>query len=98
MSTMTLPTTVRAAKVTLNLARLLAEGRISADEAERLHSLADESRLRHLMANIFLIFGALMVVGGVLALRPTAETGLVLALASLSGGTLLVVKGKSEWW
>jgi len=98
MSTMTLPTTVRAAKVTLNLARLLAEGRISADEAERLHSLADGSRLRHLMANIFLIFGALMVVGGVLALRPTAETGLVLALASLSGGTLLVVKGKSEWW
>lgn len=84
-------------RITLNLARLVADGRVTADEAEMLLGLAESSRLRRIMVNLLLIFGALMVVGGVLALKPTLETGLAMALASLGLGTVLFAKGRREW-
>ncbi len=84
-------------RITLNLARLVADGRVTADEAEMLLGLAESSRLRRIMVNLLLIFGALMVVGGVLALKPTLETGLAMALASLGLGTALFAKGRREW-
>lgn len=61
-------------RITLNLARLVAENRITIDEAKMLLGLAESSRVRRIMVNLLLIFGALMVVGGVLALKPTLET------------------------
>src|SRR5689334_5201636 len=83
-------------RITLNLARLVAESRITMDEAEMLLGLAEGSRLRRIMVNLLLIFGALMVVGGVLALKPTLETGLALALGSLGVGTALFARGRRE--
>lgn len=84
-------------RITLNLTRLVAESRITIDEAEMLLGLAESSRLRRIIVNVLLILGALMVVGGVLALKPTLETGLALALASLGTGTALFAKGRREW-
>lgn len=84
-------------RITLNLAHLVAENRITIDEAKMLLGLAESSRLRRIIVNLLLIFGALMVVGGVLALEPTLETGLALALASLGVGTGLFAKGRREW-
>lgn len=86
-----------APRVTLNLARLVADGKIRIDEAEMLLGLAEQSRARRILVNLLLIFGSLMVVGGVLALRPTLETGLLLALCTLGTGTALFARGRREW-
>src|SRR4051794_8393229 len=84
-------------RITLNLALLVADGRLQADEAEMLLGLAEQSRLRRIFVNLLLIFGSLMVVGGVLALKPTLTTGLLLALSSLGIGSSLFAKGRREW-
>lgn len=84
-------------RITLNLALLVADGRLRVDEAEMLLGLAEQSRLRRIFVNLLLIFGSLMVVGGVLALKPTLTTGLLLALTSLGAGTTLFARGKREW-
>jgi len=84
-------------RITLNLTLLVADGRLRSDEAEMLLGLAEQSRLRRIFVNLLLIFGSLMVVGGVLALKPTLTTGLLLALTSLGAGTALFARGKREW-
>ena len=84
-------------RITLNLARLVADGRLEVGEADMLLQLAEQSRLRRILVNMLLIFGSLMVVGGVLALKPTLETGLALAICSLGLGTGLFAKGRREW-
>jgi len=84
-------------RITLNLARLVANGRLRADEAEMLLGLAEQFRFRRIFVNLLLIFGSLMVVGGVLALKPTLTTGLLLALTSLGLGTGMFLRGRHEW-
>ena len=84
-------------RITLNLALLVADGKLRTDEAEMLLGLAEQSRLRRIFVNLLLIFGSLMVVGGVLALKPTLTTGLLLALSSLGAGTALFARGQREW-
>ncbi len=75
--------------IRLNLQKLVTAGAISPDEALRLRSLAEPDRRGGLAVNLFLIFGAVAVAAGTIALIPNAATGLVLALAALAGGEAL---------
>jgi iron complex transport system permease protein len=84
-------------RITLNLARLIETGELSAREADRLRGLAERSQLKKIVVNLLLIFGSLMVVGGILALEPTAEMGLGLAATALLIGSVLFFRGKEEW-
>lgn len=76
-------------RITLDLDALLSQGHIDTAEAERLQGLALPDRRNGILINILLIFGAISVAGGTIALVPNAGTGLVLALLSLGGAEFL---------
>jgi iron complex transport system permease protein len=75
--------------IRLELDSLTENGQISPEEAVRLKAFALPDQKRGLLVNLLLIFGALSVAAGTIALVPNAATGLVLALLALGGaGTL----------
>lgn len=84
-------------RIVLNLARLQGSGLVSPDEVTRLREMAERSGLPRLAANVFLIFGVLLVVGGILALQPPVDAGLVLAALALASGSWLARRAKQEW-
>lgn len=84
-------------RIILDLDRLVADGKIAAEEADRLEALGDPIGQKRLFANVLLVFGALMVVAGVLALQPPLEVGLALAVLAIGLGGLLVFRREEEW-
>lgn len=87
----------RTARITLDLDRLLAAGLLQAEEAERLRRLAQPPVVNRILANVLLIFGAFMVVAGILVLSPPLDVGLGLAVAALGIGGYLVFQAREEW-
>ena len=75
--------------IRLDLDRLTQSGEISADEAVRLKNLALPDARSGLLVNLLLIFGAISVAAGTIALVPNAATGLVLAVLALGGAEVL---------
>jgi iron complex transport system permease protein len=75
--------------VRLDLDALTRDGQVSPEEAARLKAFALPDMKRGLFINLLLIFGALSVAAGTIALVPDAATGLVLALAALGGAEAL---------
>lgn len=75
--------------IRLDLTALLASGQITPEDAARLSALALPSPRGHLAVNLLLIFGALAVAAGAIALVPDAGTGLLLALGALAGAEVL---------
>lgn len=75
--------------IRLDLAALMHSGAITAEEAARLAALALPDTRGGLMLNLLLIFGAIAVAAGAIALVPDAATGLVLALMALGGAEAL---------
>jgi iron complex transport system permease protein len=71
------------AKITLDLDTLVASGKLSATEAEKLKSFAEPNRAVSTLVQIFYILGALALAAGVIALKPEPIVGLILALAAL---------------
>jgi len=84
-------------RVTLDLDRLVTEGSLSSDEAERLRALALPAQTNRILANVLLIFGALMLVAGVLTLRPAIDVGVGMAVGALLVGGLLIRLARHEW-
>lgn len=76
-------------RISLDLESLIADGHLTSAEATRLEALALPDRKNTLLINLFLIFGALSVAGGMIALVPNAATGLVLALLALGGAEFI---------
>lgn len=72
-------------RIVLDLDALVTNGRLDAAEATRLRALALPDQKNGLLVNLLLIFGAISVAGGTIALVPNALTGLVLALFALGG-------------
>lgn len=70
-------------RVTLDLDHLLAEGRITADEAERLKTLAAPGRAASVLIQVLYILGALGLAGGVVLLKPDPASGIALAVIAL---------------
>tara|TARA_R110000850_G_scaffold77795_2_gene168321 strand:+ start:5011 stop:5979 length:969 start_codon:yes stop_codon:yes gene_type:complete len=75
--------------IRLDLDALTRKGEISPDEAVRLKNLALPDTRSGLMVNLLLIFGAISVAAGTIALVPNAATGLVLAILALGGAEVL---------
>ncbi|WP_341197632.1 hypothetical protein [Hyphomonas chukchiensis] len=75
--------------IRLDLESLIQQGQISPQEAARLKGFALLDQKVSLLINLLLIFGALSVAAGTIALVPNPATGLVLALAALGGAEIL---------
>ena len=83
-------------KVTLDLDRLLHEGKISPAEYQRLKSLA-ASDTGSLALNILIGFGVVAVAGGLLSLVQSFEVSIVVGLALAGIGAFLGHERQAEW-
>lgn len=83
-------------KVTLDLDKLLDEGKISREEHERLRQLGERSTAA-LAFNILVGFGVVAVSGATLALVPAPATAIVLGSLVSAGGIALLSAGLGQW-
>lgn len=83
-------------KVTLDLSRLVEEGKITATEADRLKTLAVRDS-RMLGINILLGFGVVAVAAGLVALLPGGMTAFVVGLILFAAGLALVLGRVAAW-
>jgi iron complex transport system permease protein len=83
-------------KVTLDLTKLLEEGRITREEHDRLRRLG-AAGTGSLAFNILLGFGVVAVSAGLVALVPNALTGIVLGTITLGGGLSLYAARAVHW-
>jgi iron complex transport system permease protein len=83
-------------KVTLDLTKLLEEGKITSEERDRLYQLG-AAATGSLAFNILLGFGVVAVSAGLIALVPNATTGIVIGLAALGAGLGLYAARLYQW-
>ncbi|MEZ5989284.1 MAG: hypothetical protein R3F30_09215 [Planctomycetota bacterium] len=83
-------------KITLDLDRLLQEGRITRDEYTRLEGLAAQTTAA-LALNVLIAFGIVAVAGGTLALLRSAEVALGLGVATGGVGIYLHEARDQRW-
>jgi hypothetical protein len=83
-------------KVTLDLSKLVEEGKISPAEADRLQSLAARDT-GTLGINILIGFGVVAVVAGAVALVPTPATALVIGAVVFAAGLGLIFAHNQAW-
>ena len=69
-----------AIKIVLDITRLVKEGKLTAQEAERLQALAARDT-GSLAINVLMSFGAVAVAAGIIALQPAFTTGAALGVA-----------------
>jgi iron complex transport system permease protein len=83
-------------KVTLDLSKLLEEGKLTPSEADRLRALAADDT-GALAINILIAFGIVAVSAGVLALVPTPMTALIIGLVVFATGLAFTLLGRERW-
>lgn len=83
-------------KVTLDLARLVEDGRLTPEEAARLKGLAAEGT-GSLALNVLLGFGVVAVAGGILGLFPVPQVAGVIGGAIAVVGLGMVLTGQRSW-
>lgn len=83
-------------KITLDLSKLVEEGKLTAAEAERLKALAGHDT-GSLGINILIGFGVVAVAAGVGALVPTAMTALLIGAVLFAAGLGLILSGARAW-
>jgi hypothetical protein len=83
-------------KITLDLSRLVQEGKLTAAEAERLQGLARQET-GSLGINILVGFGVVAVAAGTGALVPTAMTAILIGMALFGAGLLLILQRAQAW-
>jgi len=83
-------------KVTLDLGKLLAEGKITKEEHDRLIKLA-AAGTGSLAFNVLIGFGTIAVAAGAVALVPDAITGIAIGLIVLGAGLALTLTGATQW-
>jgi hypothetical protein len=71
------------ARITLDLDALVADGRLTAADAERLAGMAMPGRGISTVIQVLYILGALGLAGGVMALKPDPVTGMALAALAI---------------
>jgi iron complex transport system permease protein len=71
---------VSAIKIVLDITRLVEEGKLTPQEADRLRALAARDT-GSLAINVLMSFGAVAVVAGIIALEPAFSTGAALGVA-----------------
>src|SRR3954470_4394327 len=83
-------------KVTLDLTKLLEEGKLTSEERNRLYQLG-AAATGSLAFNILLGFGVVAVSAGLIALVPNATTGIIIGLAALGAGLGLYAARLYQW-
>lgn len=83
-------------KITLDLSKLVEEGRLTPAEAERLKMLASHET-GSLGVNILIGFGVVAIAAGAVALVPTPTTAVALGVALFAVGCLLVLNDVRQW-
>jgi iron complex transport system permease protein len=83
-------------KIVLDLTELVAEGKLTAAQAEELKALA-KPQTSLLAINLLMAFGVFAIAAGVLALLPTAPTAIVLGLVLLGIGVVISFGVGPQW-
>jgi iron complex transport system permease protein len=83
-------------KITLDISKLVEEGKLTAGEAERLKALA-ASDTGSLGINILVGFGVIAVAAGIGALVPDVWTALILGAVIFGLGAWLTLGGTQQW-
>lgn len=83
-------------KITLDITKLLDEGKITQAEYDRLTQLSSKDT-GSLGINILVAFGVLAITGGVIALVPSLFLGTILALTLAGIGLLIIYNYQKQW-
>ncbi|MCK9915819.1 hypothetical protein MXD81_42345 [Microbacteriaceae bacterium K1510] len=83
-------------KITLDISKLVEEGKLTAVEAERLTALASHDT-GSLGINILIGFGVVAVAAGAVALVPTPLTAMLLGVVMFGVGCGLVLNRVEQW-
>jgi iron complex transport system permease protein len=85
-----------AIKIVLDITRLVEEGKLTAQEAERLQALAKRDT-GSLAINVLMSFGAVAVAAGIIALDPDFATGAALGVALVAIGLGISFFADEQW-
>lgn len=83
-------------KIVLDLSRLLEQGKLTPEEAERLRGLAAADTGAFAMS-LLVGLGVIAVSAGAVALVPRPETALMLGVAMFAIGHAFTLQGKERW-
>jgi hypothetical protein len=83
-------------KITLDVSRLVEEGKLTPEEAARLTALASRET-GSLAINILIGFGVVAVAAGAVALMPSPLTAVALGLAMVAGGFVILLNKVKQW-
>lgn len=83
-------------KITLDISKLVEEGKLSAAEAEKLKALASHDT-GSLGINILIGFGVVAIASGAVALVPTPAVAVGLGLALSAAGCAIVLNRVQQW-
>lgn len=84
-------------KITLDISKLVEEGKLTPEEAERLKKLAS-SDVSTLAFNILVGFGVVAVAAGAVALVPTPMTAVAMGITLFAAGCAVVLKPVPQWF
>jgi iron complex transport system permease protein len=85
-----------AIKIVLDITRLVEEGKLTAQEAERLQALARRDT-GSLAINVLMSFGAVAVAAGIIALEPAFTTGAALGVVLVAIGLAISFFAAEQW-
>ena len=83
-------------KITLDVSKLVEEGKLTSDEAQRLIGLAAHDT-GSLGINILIGFGVVAIAAGAMALVPTPLTAVTLGLVLTAAGFAVLVSRAKQW-
>jgi len=83
-------------KITLDISKLVEEGRLTPEEAQRLTALASHET-GSLGINILIGFGVVAIAAGAVALVPTPLTAVALGLGLVAAGFAVLVNRIKQW-
>ena len=83
-------------KITLDLSKLVEDGKLTAEEAERLKALASHET-GSLAGNILIAFGVISIAASVGARLPSATTVIVMGLVLFAAGCAVVLNNVVQW-
>jgi len=83
-------------KITLDLSKLVEDGKLTVEEADRLKSLASHET-GSLAVNILIGFGVISIAVGAVSLLPSAATVIAVGLVLFGAGLVIVLRKVTQW-
>lgn len=86
----------RAMKITLDISKLVEEGKLTREEVDKLTALAAHDT-GSLGVNVLIGFGVVAIAAGAVALVPTPMTAVILGAALFAAGCVIVLNHVQQW-